>query len=324
VAVRWVLRSALAAVAVCGAARSRAAELRWSSPEDCAWSPQFAEQVEAQIGTTLAAVEGIDFEVVISRETSGRWRLTLVSIEQPAGERRVRALAGESCAEVTDAGAVALAMAIRAKSEEERAPEPATPPEKAPAEPVRPPARRAPRSSLRSAPERSSAPAVAFATAGAVADLGALPGLSLGVEVDAGVAWQRLRLMAFGSMFAPNEASGPSGRGGEFQLWLAGVLACLERPVGRVGVLACTGYEIGALSAEGTGVTDPRSESATWHALRGDLGAVLPLGSGFSGVLRAGVAVPLVRREFVLDASEVVHRPSAVTGRALAAFSVDF
>ena len=78
------MRGGLIAVAVCAAATSHAAELRWSSTEDCASAAQFVEQVEGQVGTSLATIEGIDFEVAVTREAGDLWRLTLVSIEHPA------------------------------------------------------------------------------------------------------------------------------------------------------------------------------------------------------------------------------------------------
>jgi hypothetical protein len=302
------------------AVNARAAELRWSGPEECAWSSQVTEQVEAQIGGTLAAVEGIDFEIAVSRENSGKWRLTLVSVERASGERRKRELSGESCGEVANAAAVALAMAIREKTEEstmEAEPPPAATPV------VRPP--RAPRSKIaastpRSAPASSVTPTV---TVGAVLDVGALPNPALGAELEAGIAWRALYAGAEGAVFSPNQLDGPDGRGGDFQLWAAGVVACLGRPAAGLSAVVCAGYEIGALSGRGTGVTDPRSETTTWQALRAELGVVVPFGAGFSGVLRGGAVVPLQRREFVLD-SELVHRPAAVGARFLAGIRVDF
>jgi hypothetical protein len=312
-----LLRGALAAVVLCPRP-SGAAELSWSSSEDCGSAVQFVEQVEAQIGASLASVDGIDFEVTIARDAHKRWRLTLVSIEQPDGERRVRVLTGETCAEVTDAGAVALAMAIGAKQEAPAESEP--PPEKKP----QPRETSVPRRARPQGAPLPAHPLSVVAAAGIVADIGGLPDPAFGAEVDAGVRWRKVRLMAFGTVFGPDRTVASSGRGGEFQLWVAGALACLERPGPRLGALACAGYEIGNLLAEGTGVTDPRSESALWHALRADLGALVPLGSGFSGALRFGAVMPIERREFVLDSSDVVHQPNSVTGRVMAGLDVDF
>ena len=165
----------------------------------------------------------------------------------------VRALTGQSCADVTDAGAVALAMAIRAKTEEEHSPEPAAPPEKKTAPRPQPPVQRASHGASDSAtpPTETSDPLAVFASAGAVVDFGALPDPVLGIEVDAGVAWRTLRLMAYGSVFAPSEVHGSERPGRRVSALGSRRARLLGTPRGRASALACAGYEIGTLSAEG-------------------------------------------------------------------------
>jgi hypothetical protein len=64
-------------------------------------------------------------------------------------------------------------------------------------------------------------------------------------------------------------------------------------------------------------VSSSHPSNTFWAAARADLGLLLPLAASLRVVGRAGVAVPLVRREFVLDGPEVVFRTAPVTGRVL-------
>jgi hypothetical protein len=306
---------------ICAGHDALAAELRWSGPEDCDWSAHVVEQVEAQIDRSLAQVDGIDFEIRVSRADGGGWRMTLVSVERPSGERRQRDLTGESCGEVANAGAVALAMAIREQAEMAL---------REPAPPVNKPllrAKPAPRHAKPAPPPPKpsrTVPLTPTVTAGAVLDVGALPNPTLGAELEAGVARRALYLGVLGDFFTPSRTDAESGRGGEFQLWAAGAVVGLTRPVARFAVVLRAGYEIGVLTGRGRGVTDPRSETTLWQALRADLGLRVPFGNGFAGVLRGGAVVPLERREFLLDGSDVVHRPAALGARVSAGLSVDF
>jgi hypothetical protein len=64
-------------------------------------------------------------------------------------------------------------------------------------------------------------------------------------------------------------------------------------------------------------VHNPRLGDSGWQALRAELGARYDFVAGLGVLVRAGIAAPLERREFVLDETETVHRPSAVALRAL-------
>jgi hypothetical protein len=48
------------------------------------------------------------------------------------------------------------------------------------------------------------------------------------------------------------------------------------------------------------------------------------IGANTAVLLRAGVAAPLVRPEFVLDQSQLIYRPSPVAVRLTAGFELGF
>jgi hypothetical protein len=64
-------------------------------------------------------------------------------------------------------------------------------------------------------------------------------------------------------------------------------------------------------------VHNPRLGGSGWQALRVELGGRYEFIAGLGVVLRAGIALPLERRAFVLDDTEALHRPSTVALRAL-------
>jgi len=170
-----------------------------------------------------------------------------------------------------------------------------------------------------SAPVAAAAPAplrgaVALAV---LADAGALPHAGLGLSLEGSLQFRRLRVVGIGALFASQQTLLPgSTTGGDFQLAVGGVMACLTQGLGRWTVLVCGGAEVGRLSAEGVGVNNPKLGAALWAAGRGDAGAVLSLGPRLALLLRGGVALPVTRPTFVLDGETPVHRPSSVTARA--------
>ncbi len=78
--------------------------------------------------------------------------------------------------------------------------------------------------------------------------------------------------------------------------------------------LLCVGMEAGILRGEGL-VSAPRLGNSSWLAPRVDVGLSLPLAAGFSVNAHAGAAFPLIRKAFVVDGDQLVHRPESPTGR---------
>jgi hypothetical protein len=71
-------------------------------------------------------------------------------------------------------------------------------------------------------------------------------------------------------------------------------------------------------------VARPETAVVFWRAARAEAGATAALGANTAILLRAGVAVPFARPEFVLDGSNPVYRPSRVTVRVTAGVELGF
>lgn len=304
------LCSVLLAVASPGLATST---IRWQAPEPCD-REHFLAEVERLTGRHRDAFE-LGADVSIVQGSNGTWTLTLATSQPPLGETSSRVLRGRSCGEVTTAGSVALAMAIRAAENEAAEPPPA--PAAAPVVATR----NAPRDSGRvAAPiEQAARPrrGVDLVLTGALAgDSGLLPNLAGGLAVEPGLRLGWLRLGVLGYFLGSPRASFPGGGRGTFLLIAASPLVCVERQLSAIAPMLCAGYEFGRISGEGEGVTHPRLGSAGWQGARLDFGLSAPPGAPFRFTARVGGTLSLERPIFVLDGAPV-HRPAAVGLHAL-------
>lgn len=253
------------------------------------------------------------------------------------GERRIEA---RSCAELAEATALVLALALQGSSREEAtatattaaeapaattaAPAAASPAE-APPPPPPPPA-----SSTVEAPRDPERPVAARAKTAegadglvrfAVSASGALATSTLPSAAAGGVAevaWTpgRWRLGVVGGLFAAQSGAVASGTSGaRFQLRSLGARACmavLETPL-ELG--PCAGVALTDVRARGTGMAEPYETGASWASAEGGLRAGLPLGRMAALVASADLVVPLARPTFVVDGNDLVHRPSAMGTR---------
>ncbi len=305
--------TALGALAV--AAPLSAAEMSWNGPADCQRADLVREQVESLIGRPLAELETPSFELQIAPK-GDIWSLELVTF---APARSSRTLEGPSCAAVTDAAGVAMAMAIRATESAHEAPPVTEPPGKeAPPPPatteVPPPPPAARRADL-GAEDSESARLGAMVGLSATVDSATLPAPVLGLGLGAGLRYSPVRLELQGQAFAPSTVSLAEGARGEFTLLSGAALGCFEGELTTIAVLGCGGLELGRLSGEGRRVTSPHLGAALWQAVRLEAGVELPPTSGLRFTARLGVAVPLARPDFQLDGNSV-HRPAAMSLRA--------
>ena len=318
----------VAAVALPGAAApaAQAAQISIEAPESCLDPAALTDEVSNLVGKPLGSVADVDFRVAIAQLPHRGWRLRLETIDsRPAaggaatvlGSREIDAA---SCAELAEAASVAIAVAVRSIDRAARSPPAAsTTTSPAPAAPAPPPRRRCPSAHPCRGPSWQPALALAFAT-----DSGALPtpasaSISRDICSVARLAWSRSR---------PGSVPRRSGR----RRTGAAGSSCCSAASSRAGIhagaawtpLACGGFELGRLSGTGLGVARPETGDAFWRALRGDLGFSLAMGRTAAILLRAGLVRPLVRPEFVLDQSQPVHRPDALTVRLTAGLQLGF
>jgi hypothetical protein len=302
--------------------RAKGAGVAVSGPSDCADANTITEQVDDVLGRPLSAVPAIDFEISLLRRGSG-WHLRLDAIEadKEGGPpvRRSRELQAATCAELVDAAAVGIAMSVRAMAEAER---PATAPEPAASPPRPPPSPPPPLPDVpRGTGNGRSALGGRLAT---VADIGALPAATIGIEIGGMLRLRWVRLGVSGTVLAPREAQTASGAGGEVGLIYGAIEICAPASDRRVRLFGCGGFELGRLSGEGTGVMRPRLGAALWQMVRAELGVGFSLGPRLLLAIRAGAGLPLSRPQFVINGSTPVHQPAAVVARAGAGVELEF
>jgi hypothetical protein len=308
--------------------RAGAAELRWSAPAECPDRRDVEHEVGRLVGYPLQASDSADFTIEIVEKEPG-FELTLRREEKGSGERRTRTLSGRTCSEVADAAAVAIAMALQGNDTGEEAAQwqtaPADQPQVLPQTGARTPTRGRAENVARDRGPRSGAEPSPFHVMGGAAgvvDFGALPQAAPGVELDLAAGYRKLRLTAFGALFAAVDATASQGGGGEFRLWTAGVLTCFDEPLRGYTLSGCGGFELGRMNGRGIGVSASRERSARWQAARLEMGVTLPAVGPLAVAIRAAAVLPLYRPEFVLDGTEVVHRAAPVTGRFLVGLEI--
>jgi hypothetical protein len=142
------------------------------------------------------------------------------------------------------------------------------------------------------------------ASLGAAA-LGAAVGLELRSE-----AWAA-SLYAAG--FPPVTSRLGAAQAVEIGLWTAGVRGCHRW---RQGLDACVLAELGQLTARGVGLDQAREGSDPWAAPGLSVGLRSTPFDGFGVTTRLSVLCPLIRGQFRVDESDVVHRIPFVGFRA--------
>jgi hypothetical protein len=321
---RAFLLLAAGSLALAAVREARAAGLTIEAPPACVDPTTLAQEVGDLLGRPLGEVADVDFRVRIVETSPQKWRLHLEMIDKLAAGAPVvrgsRDIEGASCGELAEAASVAISVSVRsmeAAASAPPAPAPVPPPSKTssdtPAVPTAVIGAKVP-------PPPAWRPSLAF---GLTTDTGALPSTSPGLELEGDLQRGGLRLVLLATWFSSEDAVS-AGASGTFQLALGGGLACYAPRWGRWTALACGGGELGRLAGTGLEVARPETGSLFWRAVRADAGATAALGANTAILLRAGVVRPLARPDFVLDESQLVYRPSAVSVRVTAGFELGF
>lgn len=297
---------------------ARAAALVVEAPASCLDATALADDVAEMIGKPVASVPDVDFRIQISGTARQRWRLRLETLDRPASVappavRGTRELEAANCAELAEAAALAIAVSIRAV---EAAPAP-SPSRLAPAPP-------SPPLVVRAVPVVAQAPWRTGAGLGVVVEVGVLPNVATGVELEATVNRGALGLALRGTWFGSQDTIDSSARGGSFQLATGAALGCFVPARGRWVPLACAGLELGRLAGTGLNVARSHTAAALWSAGRAEVGMGRRLEGDAAVFLRGGLVVPLARPMFVLDQSQPVYRPGRIAGTLTAGIALGF
>ena len=302
-----VLPVAVWTVALPGQTAEPALQLTWKAPRECPTGHEVEQAVLHLVGNVPG--EPLDASVVVSK-VGARYRAQI----HTAGGARERSLEGESCEAIAEAVAVLLALAIDPTSLARADTQPLF---------AAPTVSAATAASSAPPPARTTPPAkrvrVDARLAGAL-ESGPLPSTGVAGALQVGARLSRWSAHARVMVRTPQERDlpEPDGAGGRFGMVSAGLLACgaVPRPT-SAWLDLCLAGEIGRLSGEGYGVSQPRSGSQVWLGLGGGALGVVALGSGLT--LTGGLEVlPVpVHRPFDLDGIGEVYRPSGVCVRGL-------
>jgi hypothetical protein len=255
----------------------------------------------------------VQVAVDVASSAAGAWTVRIAITNPGDAVSRERSIEGATCAEVTDAAAVAIAMAIAA-------PRPSTVPVAEVPPPLEPP---------RDVPE---APRVRRrAMHGGVrvlagADFASLPAPTFGAEIAGSWLFGANRLEALGSAWLPVQAASTTRAtaGAHLSLFTGGARYCrmfLER---KLDVGACGGLEAGAIRGMSYGVTRPGSGVGAWVAPSVGLLGQWAFSGPLSLELRLDGLVPLLRESFQIAAVGEIYRPPPVSGRALLGVEAHF
>ncbi|WP_437991013.1 hypothetical protein [Sorangium sp. So ce145] len=356
--------AALALAATAAEARASAAEgaanadgvaLDWVAPGECADRGRVLAEIEQRLGRPAGASgePPLKARAVVSRNVRGSWDLRLT---MTLGETaRSRELHGETCAELADAAALIIALAIdpdaasrgaaQADPDAGAAPDAAAGAEQgAGAEPeadAAPDARTAaeappaasppPDASAPAAPERRAArpsrPLELRATlrASGVIDSASLPAVAPGASLAAGVLLEAFRAELSGTTFGAQRAVvAGTTMGGTVHLTTGGLRLCYAGRYRAFELGPCAGIEVGVMSAASFGAASPGSNRALWVAPYAGALAIFALSDRIRVPLVLDVHVPVRRDQFVLVGIGAVHRSAAAALRASLGVEVRF
>lgn len=336
------------------AAPALAAELSVTGPDACPSAGELASRVERSLGVALAESAPLRFEVVFEAPAAPdagytarlRARARATPDASSSEVTATRVIRARDCGRLGDAVGVAIALAIRS-------------PEPAPSGVTQAdPAAGAPAAPAEGAPTRFATGRGAAAVGGAsvahdqppsaaprsearalspvlaaffFADSGSLPSAGLGLGLAAEVRTPRLAFRVQGALLFEQHvtlAASEGAFGADMSLVLGSASACWS-PLGgfraNLAAFACAGWELGQLTAEGTGVNAPRRGAQLWTAPRLDGGVSWALGSRWlRGTLQLSALAPLKRDDFFLRDAGTVHRPPGAVGRLAIGVDITF
>lgn len=307
-----------------------ASAFRWEAPAECPPQRDVLERLSAVLSSDGFEQKPLDLgetRIFGSIQRAGpAWVLDLDVTD--ARGRRTRRLQAERCDELAQAAALALALLLEEKWEDavpHDAPAAGIEPEEAPE--MKPPALAV---SARSAdakdslgtpaPEASPADSEALGIrlalgADAILDSSTLADASFGAGLRAQLGAGRFGAGVHAVFLPARKEELGEGESVELGLFAAGVRLCGTLAEGTWGAEICAGGEAGWVSAKGIGLIAPEQGDGAW------LAPSLGLVGRWHGLAEGAVAsrfellLPLLRRDYVINRSEVIHETPSWTLR---------
>jgi hypothetical protein len=290
-----------------------AVPIEWEAPQGCPGMDVVLAELEQALGhepAGLGSVSRVRGVVVAAGADTARYRLTLELVD--AGTRSSRSFEAERCEDLARAAALAVALAVHPRPAESEAGA------AAPGTALAVVSERPDESGA--ADHRSEPEARAIASrrmsfsagAGAVLDVGALPEPAAGVGVGARLAIAPFELDVSGVFLPSQRQAVGAGDSVEFGLIAAGLRACLRLLDRSLVVAGCVAGEVGQLAASGAGLQPGRDVHDVWLAA----GPGVLARTAFAGPLQlellAEPLLPLARKQYAVNATDVVFSPSVV------------
>jgi hypothetical protein len=314
-----------------------ALRLEWTAPGGCPNGVEIVDRIETLLGVRIAdlAPEPIVARGSVRKIGELRYELTLETHQRD--QRFARSMQAPSCAELSDAGALVLALAIDPTLAERQArgsagTEPGTsalPTEAPPApgtEPKPSPEAKPPVETLDTKdpaeeppPPRPPPPPsgpVWSARIELVLDIGSVSDVSFGPRADIGLDFGAFRLELGALWLPPARTYLPDDeRGGAIDLIVAQADACYLPFRGDFELEGCAGLEFGRLHGAGFGTASEEDGSGPWFGAGASALARGKATSALSVVVSAGAVLVPQDTEFVLENVGTVYRVPLVVGR---------
>lgn len=286
----------------------------YDAPPECPPRERFVEEIRRRIDPSWhAGLDKRQFAAHVERTSDGAYRGTL-AVRGGDSHVETREVRGTTCADVSKALVVFVAIAL----DPSMAPEPTPTPAPEPTPPVpEPPPPSSPRPSTPRRPTRSSPPArwrftsgidVAFLHPGHDA-WGARVNAELARAREAQRVWPAIRL-SWG--FADFESAVPGGGDADFRLRTGRASACAHVALKRVPVelVPCLGFDFGTLAATSSNLPREGRGSTAWYAGVGTVRVAWPILRWLSIEGELGLEVPFTRTTFGVDEPvRIVYRP---------------
>lgn len=324
------------------APRSADVELVWSALPGCPREAAVRAEIERLVGHALGAGADAPLHAAawVTHDQRG-WRARIAITGDGDGPRE-REIEGETCAQVADAAAVIVALAIDpavGSSLTARPPAPSSPPPPPlprpplllPPPAAAPPGLAVPQPALppvsRSSPGRSTSRSfgLGIKAAGGV-DLLSFSTPAIGFGVGGFLSLSRNRIELFATGWLPEVASMPRRPyvGAEVSLLVGGARYCRTLVEGTIGLAGCGGIELGAMTATSFGVTARGSGSSFWLAPGLGIVGLLNPSRRYTLSFELAGLTPSVRRSFWITGLGEVYRPPELTVRAVVGAEVTF
>ncbi len=327
----WLCLLGLATVALAGRAAAEPLErgefrLVWSAPSACPSAAETLARIESLLGgpTRKLVKRPLAARGLVTELPSGDFELTLETFQ--GTERYTRSMRARSCVELTDAGALVLALSIDpGLGERRRLTTPLadeTPPATKPAEASEPPAPpEQPAATSRAPMPRPTArapsptPARFSLTAAGVVNFGSVATSAFGPELSLGLELGRIEIGLDAIFLPPRRSYVSPGKGGDIELAAGAARGCYRLVNGRLSLLGCGGFELGEIDGEGVGTLTRTRRRGLWLAPEALVAGRLRLFSWpFVSAGAAGLA-PIQPVDFTLENVGAVHRSSAFVVR---------